>query len=245
MKLSTKIKKYVPEMVNGNHTLVPIEIFVDGRSNSRFRPFRTNDLNIADEYHNHLINDEGCTLLPLNECPVVSDENIIMHYASGTYEDWQNGIRKGEKVKWEEKDFINKIIPPTWEEYLWENDGELTNGEIIKMENEGKLRREPLFEETNDFEHIKTMKYEDFYIDFVIDRTWNGGEDYGAYIYRKRDGFKHFITGAPVKQQSFEYFLRLVELCIDEHIEDYFMSSEAIEDGLDRQLERLYNKESV
>lgn len=128
--------------------------------------------------------------------------------------------------------------PPTWEEYLEEYGGELRNGDIIKMENEGKLKRVPLFEETTDIEHIKTMKYEDFYIDFVrAAELW--GEAYQAWIYKGCFGAKRFMYGVPTKQQSFEHFVRLMELTIEEEIEIYLEDEEFITEAFEN---RVYNE---
>ncbi len=93
MKLSTRIKKYVPEDLifgtekwsnpKGDYTQRAIVMMVDCER----RAF-THSLTMADEYHRYLTKDEHCTLLPLNECPVVNDHEIIMHYTSTTYKVW-------------------------------------------------------------------------------------------------------------------------------------------------------------
>ena len=92
MKLSTKIKKYVPwnliydsAIGDGDYTCRKIILMVDCK-----QKFETYSLEMADEYDRHLRKDEHCALLPLNECPVVNPTEIIMHYTSTTYSDWCN-----------------------------------------------------------------------------------------------------------------------------------------------------------
>ena len=95
MKLSTRIKKYVaPELIFGtsrwanpdsDYTEREIVFMVDFK-----RRAATYSLSLADRYHNSLIKEEHCTLLPLNECPVVNDHQIIMHYTSTNYKEWCN-----------------------------------------------------------------------------------------------------------------------------------------------------------
>ena len=92
MKLSTKIKKYVsPELIYGNmsrrgdFTGRKIVLMVDHKGER----YETYSFSQADEYDRYLRKDEHCTLLPLNECPVVKSCNeIIMHYTSTTYKEW-------------------------------------------------------------------------------------------------------------------------------------------------------------
>ena len=101
MKLSTKIKKYVsPELIWGTHrhskpyddiTFRPIVLMVDHKRIYKDGcAYETNSFQLADEYHRYLTKDEKCTLLPLNECPVVNSKEIIMHYTSSTYKEWCN-----------------------------------------------------------------------------------------------------------------------------------------------------------
>lgn len=96
MKLSTRLKKYVaPNLLFGEHeynwngdcTMRQIVLMVDGDPH---RTYKTHSLNMADEYNRYLTKDEHCTLLPLNECPVVNPTQIVMHYTSTTYGDWCN-----------------------------------------------------------------------------------------------------------------------------------------------------------
>ena len=93
MKLSTKIKKYVPyglifgsKLEIGDYTCMKIVLMIDGKRTG----FETHSLYMADEYDRHLRKDKHCSLLPLNECPVVNPTEIIMHYTSTTYSDWCN-----------------------------------------------------------------------------------------------------------------------------------------------------------
>lgn len=100
MKLSTRIKKYVaPELIWGTHkwskpygdyTFRTIVLMVDGkRFYDNQGEFITCSLSLADEFHRFLTRDEHCTLLP-HECPVVNEDEIIIHYTSTTYKDWCN-----------------------------------------------------------------------------------------------------------------------------------------------------------
>lgn len=103
MKLSTRIKKYVhPDLIfgtsrwanpEGDATEAQIVLMVDGkRIYKDGGEYATRSLSLADEYHRYLTKDEHCTLLPLNECPVVNSKGeIIMHYTSTTYKEWCNG----------------------------------------------------------------------------------------------------------------------------------------------------------
>lgn len=96
MKLSTRIKKYVaPELLfgtskwadpNGEYTERKICLWVDCMPTG----LDTFSLAQADEYNRYLTKECGCTLLPLNECPVVNDTDIVMHYTSNTYKEWRN-----------------------------------------------------------------------------------------------------------------------------------------------------------
>ncbi|MBO5967286.1 MAG: hypothetical protein J6S14_02175 [Clostridia bacterium] len=86
MKLSTKIKKYTPDVDLGEYSLVPIVLMVDCKRDDLW----TYSFAVADEYHRHLTQDEHCTLLPLNECPVYNGYEVIMHYTSTTYKEWCN-----------------------------------------------------------------------------------------------------------------------------------------------------------
>ena len=80
MKLSTRIKKYVPEYSNG-----PIKMMVDcGKKETR----TANTLEEADRIHEEYTG-KGYTLLP-QECPVVNQHGVVMHYASGSYAEWCN-----------------------------------------------------------------------------------------------------------------------------------------------------------
>lgn len=101
MKLSTRLKKYIaPNLIfgespwsnyNGDYTAREIVLMVDCGEGE---VLKTYSLSMADEYHRHLTKDEHCTLLPLNECPVVNPTQIIMHYTSTTYKDWCHVIVK-------------------------------------------------------------------------------------------------------------------------------------------------------
>ena len=95
MKLSTKIKKYVPAVDLVDTSLVPIVFMVDGKRKfvSRYgheEELSTNSFETADRWHKDLIENEHFTLLPLNECPVYNGKEVIMHYTSTTYKDWCN-----------------------------------------------------------------------------------------------------------------------------------------------------------
>lgn len=79
MKLSTRIKKYVaPELLDR-----PIKILVDCGKNGHAI---ANSLDDADAYHRAALL-MGCTLLP-KECPVVNENEIVIHYTSTTYREW-------------------------------------------------------------------------------------------------------------------------------------------------------------
>lgn len=84
MKLSTKIKKYCdPE-----YKTRPIKMMVDcGLKETAV----AGTLAEADERHKEFL-AKGYTLLPLNECPVINDKEIVMHYTSTTYAKWCNVI---------------------------------------------------------------------------------------------------------------------------------------------------------
>lgn len=94
MKLSTRLKKYVsPDLLFGDsnnteYTCREIVLMVGGSRKLNEMEFRTYSLEMADEYHRYLTKDEHCILLPLNECPVVSENKVVMHYASVSYKDW-------------------------------------------------------------------------------------------------------------------------------------------------------------
>ena len=77
MKLSTRIKKYVPGYTNS-----PITLMVDcGKKET----YVVNTLEEADKVHDYIIGKY--TFLP-QESPVISQNGITIHYASGTYADW-------------------------------------------------------------------------------------------------------------------------------------------------------------
>lgn len=90
MKLSTRIIKYGNPCgirycgKDGDITDRPIVFMVDLE-----RRHSTHDLRDADQYHKQLLAG-GCTLLPLNECPVFNGQEVIMHYTSTTYAKWCN-----------------------------------------------------------------------------------------------------------------------------------------------------------
>ena len=85
MKLSTRIKRYVePECYEGKS----IKLVVDCGKNGEV--VIANTLEEADRIHNEFI-DKGYSLLPPNECPVVNDNEIVMHYTSTNYRDWCEG----------------------------------------------------------------------------------------------------------------------------------------------------------
>lgn len=99
MKLSTRIKRDIaPNMIWGNDapsdwTKRRICLMVDCGRNPEYATTETNLLSVADATHKALI-ESGVTLLP-QESPVVNGEQIIYHYATGTYAEWCNGeIRK-------------------------------------------------------------------------------------------------------------------------------------------------------
>ena len=101
MKLSTKIKKYVNPFClwsNGTESDIvdrEIVLMVDlGFASDEYNKLRTHSLETADEYHRYLTKDEHCTLLPLNECPVVNETQIIMHYTTTTYGKWCNLLNR-------------------------------------------------------------------------------------------------------------------------------------------------------
>lgn len=110
MKLSTRIKKYVHPIMLWNpkercaySPLMPghsygddyidrvIVFMVDSSRDFRGKWYQAITLSDADKIHEYLTKKCGCTLLPLNECPVVTEREIIMHYTSTTYKEWCEG----------------------------------------------------------------------------------------------------------------------------------------------------------
>lgn len=86
MKVSTKIKKYSPEAVQGDEYGRLIIFMVDCEMVAVTKSFSE-----ADKINEHLTKDLGYALLPINECPVYNSINqVIMHYTSTTYKDWLN-----------------------------------------------------------------------------------------------------------------------------------------------------------
>lgn len=82
MKLSTRIRKYVPQAAAD----LPIHLLVDfGKTVDLI----CLDRESADEAHGKLT-AIGYTLLP-KECPVYNGKEIVIHYTSTTYKDWCNG----------------------------------------------------------------------------------------------------------------------------------------------------------
>ena len=102
MKLSTRIKKYLPASIifgtgrysdpNGDCTAIPIVLMVDGKREWNGEDLWSYSLDVIDQYHHSLTKDDHCTLLPPNECPVYNGKEIIMHYTSTTYKDWCNQL---------------------------------------------------------------------------------------------------------------------------------------------------------
>lgn len=96
MKVSTKIKKYVsPELIygtgkyadyNSDYTFRKIVLMVDCKRTE----YESYSLSMIDKYDRYFRKDEKYKLLPLNECPVVNDTEIIMHYTSTDYKTWCN-----------------------------------------------------------------------------------------------------------------------------------------------------------
>ena len=62
-----------------------------------------------------------------------------------------------------------------------------------------------------------TYSYDDQY---SIDITFDG-ETYEAWLYNNAYGVKDLMFGCPVEQQSFDYFLDMVENSAPEYIETY------------------------
>lgn len=86
MKLSTRIKKYVPLCGDGKSGICTklIVLMVDCKRTE----LETYCLDLADEYHRYLTKDEHCTILP-QESPVINGKGeIIFHYTSTTYKEW-------------------------------------------------------------------------------------------------------------------------------------------------------------
>ena len=86
MKVSTKIKKYVPMVDLGEYCSVPIVFMVDGKMPDE--DYWTYNFALADVYHKALTKELHFTLLPLNECPVYNGKEVIMHYTSTNYKEW-------------------------------------------------------------------------------------------------------------------------------------------------------------
>lgn len=82
MKISTRIKRYVPaDMIDGREIILT----VDGGKTAEEK---ADTLEAADAIHARFT-AEGYTVLPPCECPVVNSRNeIIMHYTSTTYKEW-------------------------------------------------------------------------------------------------------------------------------------------------------------
>lgn len=67
--------------------------------------------------------------------------------------------------------------------------------------------------------NIKTSTYwinNDFLVDIV-----ETPENYEAFLYSKDYSIKMSMFGCPISQQSYDYFLELVETNLQEHIEAY------------------------
>lgn len=91
MKLSTKIMKYVDyEDCVGKGIMLMVDCGTNDNIDTITIHESTieNTLKEADKWHRYLTEEKKCTLLPLNECPVVNDKNIVMHYTSTTYREW-------------------------------------------------------------------------------------------------------------------------------------------------------------
>lgn len=85
MKLSSRIKKLYPTLVNGTSCPLKIVIILDHK---RIR--ETDSWIIADADHYTLTSVHGCKVL-LQECPVINGlGELIFHYTSTTYRDWCN-----------------------------------------------------------------------------------------------------------------------------------------------------------
>ena len=92
MKISTRIKKYVPH--ERLWSKYPPSEFIDREivfmvDCESVTEYRTYSLEAADHYHRYLTRDERNTFLP-QESPVVNATQIILHYTSTTYKDWCN-----------------------------------------------------------------------------------------------------------------------------------------------------------
>lgn len=88
MKLSTRLKKtlWCGYITGWGDTTKVMRFFVDCKK----MEFCTSSLSAADKYHKHLTEDLGYKLLP-NECPVVNEKEIVLHYTSTNYSEWCKG----------------------------------------------------------------------------------------------------------------------------------------------------------
>lgn len=84
MKLSTKVKRFIPYQGRQNVLARPVRFFLDCDFVKE-----TCDLDEVDKVHNRLTKEEGCTLLTC-ESFVVSPYGITIHYTSTNYENWCN-----------------------------------------------------------------------------------------------------------------------------------------------------------
>jgi hypothetical protein len=83
MKLSTRLKKslWSGYFTGYGATTRPVVLMVDCKEE-----YCSDNLETLDRIHKELTG-RGCHLL-LNECPVVSPFEIVMHYTSTTYKEW-------------------------------------------------------------------------------------------------------------------------------------------------------------
>lgn len=90
MKLSTRIKKYVPaDLIDGRDIIMLVDC---GNTAGAY----ADTLALADVRHGEYLK-KGYKLLA-RECPVVNSKEIVIHYTSTTYKDWCNcGWRKESK----------------------------------------------------------------------------------------------------------------------------------------------------
>ena len=71
-----------------------------------------------------------------------------------------------------------------------------------------------------ELEYIKTKSYDagnGFEVDIVIDEK---DQYYHSYLYHVEYGHKLYMFGMPMKQQSYDEFLEIVEKNVDDYRED-------------------------
>ena len=64
---------------------------------------------------------------------------------------------------------------------------------------------------------IETFKYDENYLIDVVTLK----DTYEAWVYHKNYGVKSLMFGCPIEQQTYQFFLEMVEANADEYIEFY------------------------